>query len=160
MEGSLLQLIILSTCLVIGYGFEIDTHSEDQSVNNGDDFVVECHVTGGALENKNWKHCVWTREADQASCTFTYLKPDGEDWQVQKECDPGLSDINFRGDDPNVSNLLCGMDVASADALDNGVWTCDIEQCTTAGIISGGCAEEEGVGNYISATMNVEVQFL
>merc|ERR1712223_242224 len=149
MEGLTLKFFISATLLVFVNGFEIDIHTEDQQVNVGESFEVSCHVTGGFVENKNWKHCVWTREADQASCTFTYLKPNGEDWQVQKECDPGLSDINFRGDDPNVANLLCGMDVAGADALDNGGWTCSIEQCATAGIISGGCAEEEGVGNYI-----------
>ena len=70
------------------------------------------------------------------------------------------SDINFRGDDPTVENLSCGMDVAGADALDNGDWTCSIEQCVSGSILTDGCVEEEGVGNYITATMNVEVQCL
>merc|ERR1712223_1288838 len=159
MEGLTLKFFISATLLVFVNGFEIDIHTEDQQVNVGESFEVSCHVTGGFVENHDWKHCVWTREADQASCTFTYLKPEDGDWKVDKNCSTPLADISFSGDDPTDKNTLCGLNIDSADALDNGNWQCSIEQCQTNGNPFGqdGCREVDGVGSYINALMNVEV---
>ena len=160
MEGLTLKFFISATLLVFVNGFEIDVHTEDQQVIDGRSFEVSCHVTGGVIENHDWKHCVWTREADQASCTFTYLKPEDGDWMVDKNCTAPLADISFSGDDPTDKNTLCGLNIDSADTLDNGIWECRIEQCQTNGNPFGqdGCREVDGVGSYVNALMNVEVK--
>ena len=159
MERLLILLFILSACLGLGSAFEIDDTSGDQIINSGESFEVFCHVKGGTFENEDWKHCVWRREADDETCTFTYYKNGDGDWDVDKRCTDGMADVAFSGDDPSVQNCLCGLNIDGADPqFHAGVWTCSIEQCQTGFPLGpDGCNEDAGVGTYIDATMNVQV---
>ena len=154
-----LNFFIFSIFVAFGNAFEIDDFSGDQSINFGESFDVYCHVSGGTFENKDWKHCIWTREADDEECTFTYYKNGDGDWQVDKSCSPGMADVSFMGDDPSSQNCLCGLNIDGADPqLHTGEWKCSIEQCQTGFPLGpDGCNQEDGVGTYTNATMNVEV---
>ena len=159
---NLIIIIILAVYLSSASGFEIDKHAEDQVVKEGRVITLFCHVYTNALDvinNHNWKKCRWSRHSDGATCLYTYNQTDSSDknsWGIDEFCDPLIETTDFFGaGDPNKENRLCGIHVPSADRLDNGNWTCALEECKKG--ISGGCKDPSGNDYTVEATINVKV---
>ena len=137
--------------------FEIDDHSPDQIVTEGQTVTLFCHVSTNLIDgNDNWKTCRWSRDKDGATCLYEYQRTeDDSGWEIKEFCEPFLSDTKYFGSDPNVENHICGIDVLSADSFDSGNWTCWIEECKTE--VMGGCEAKTGNGNRVKATVFVQV---
>ena len=154
---NLTQILILAIYCSNTRGFEIDKHSPDQVLNEGQNIALFCQIGGFAVDPAyhDWKKCRWSRDSDGATCLYTYKKTDNG-WVDEEFCDPLLEDSEFFGsDDLNKENRICGINVPSADQLDNGNWTCKIEQCQL--VIHGGCGATAGNENIVEATVNVKV---
>uniref|UniRef100_A0A0K2U8X8 Ig-like domain-containing protein n=1 Tax=Lepeophtheirus salmonis TaxID=72036 RepID=A0A0K2U8X8_LEPSM len=122
-------------------GFYIEDISEHQSIRLGSPFELFCNVTdGGSItENRDWKYCTWTRNRDGHKCKSTYVCK-GQlcsigigTYSVVTRCDYELQSTEFFGQDPNVSNTLCGIKIQRASQRDEGTWTCSITQCAIRG---------------------------
>ena len=142
------------------YNFEIDEHTPDQTLNKGQRLTLECRVKTDLIDgNDDWKTCRWSRVSDGANCLYEYKKVQdsiiNSHWEIEEFCDQKLSDAIYFGSDPNVENHICGIEIESADQLDNSDWKCTIEECKLPSI--GGCSAKNGNGNYVDATMSVEV---
>merc|ERR1719334_357858 len=129
----------------------------------GQKAILKVRVTDDDLleENDEWKFCRWERLRDGAYCKFTY------------ECDGILCDIgvgnfyhttfcsddelskriSFDGEDPNVHNRICGLQISSLTLADSSTWKVDVEQCRVTG-----CGSNNGNGNIISTSLNVKVK--
>ena len=140
--------------------FEIDDHTPDQVLNEGQTLTLECRVKTDLIDgNDDWKTCRWTRASDGATCLYEYKKVQdsiiNSHWEIEEFCEPGLSDAVYFGSDPNVENHICGVEILSADQMDSTDWKCTLEECKLWEL--GGCSANNGNGNYVEATMNVKV---
>ena len=140
--------------------FDIDDHTPDQVLNEGQTLTLECRVKTDLIDgNDDWKTCRWTRASDGATCLYEYKKVQdsiiNSHWEIEEFCEPGMSDAVYFGSDPNVENHICGIEFLSADQMDSGDWKCTLEECKT--VAFGGCSANNGNGNYVEATMNVKV---
>ena len=153
-------LFIISLCITGSFLFEIDDHSPDQIVQEGEAISLFCHTTSKVIDgNDNWKTCRWSRDKDGATCLYEYqVSQNGIDWEVKEYCEPFLSDVKFFGEDLNIQNNLCGINISSSNQFDNGNWTCWMEECRRVSL--GGCADKVGNGNRVKATVAVEVKQL
>ena len=153
----IVKIVVLVLYLNNTGGFKIDDHTPDQVLNEGQTITLYCHVKTNLIDgNDNWKTCRWTRNTDGATCLYNYQKnKDDDNWAIDEFCEPSLADSEFFGSDPNIENHICGINVPSADQMDNGKWKCALEECKTA--MFGGCAHSHGNGNTVEATMNVKV---
>ena len=140
--------------------FEIDEHTPDQVLNEGQTLTLECRVKTDLIDgNDDWKTCRWTRSSDGATCLYEYKKVQdsiiNSHWEIEEFCEQGLSDAVYFGSDPNIENHICGVQFLSADQQDSGDWKCTLEECKN--VAFGGCASNNGNGYYAEATMNVKV---
>ena len=166
-------LLVLSFCVSLAaakvvsnnpnlgiYGFEIDDHTPDQVLNEGQTLTLECRVKTNLIDgNDDWKTCRWTRMSDGATCLYDYKKVQdsiiNSHWEIEEFCEPSMSDATYFGSDPNVENHICGIQFAAADQADNSNWKCTLEECKN--VAFGGCSSNNGNGYYVEATMNVRV---
>ena len=142
------------------YNFEIDEHTPDQVLNEGQTLTLECRVKTDLIDgNDDWKTCRWSRASDGATCLYEYKKVQdsiiNSHWEIEEFCEQGLSDAVYFGSDPNKENHICGVQFMSADQQDNGDWKCSLEECKN--VAFGGCSSNNGNGYYAEATMNVKV---
>ena len=141
-------------------GFQIDSHTPDQVVVEGQVITLMCRVKANLIDgNDDWKTCRWSRLSDGVTCLFEYKKIQDDfihsHWIVEEYCESSLGDVEYFGSDPNVENHICGINVASADQGDNSDWKCTIEECKN--VAFGGCSANNGNGYTVEATMNVKV---
>lgn len=133
--------------------------SQDQYVHVGQTISLYCRVGGdGITENDDWKTCIWRREIDGAKCQI-YYRCDGGlcgigvgDFTQVLTCDTPLNDVSFYGDDPNIGNKMCGINIPRAGYEDDSPWTCVIEECDLVG-----CGTSDGNGEFSQATIEVYV---
>ena len=134
--------------------------SPDQNVILGQTFSIYCKVGGDNLvENDDWKKCTFYRESDGAACDF-YYECEGAlcgvgsgDFHIESVCDPRLVDVTYFGEDPNLSNNICGINVPNAGYEDKSNWRCLIEECDIVG-----CGTSDGNGQFDSADIYVNVR--
>ena len=74
--------------MVLGsiFGINIDDYTPDQVVSEGDVLTLDCHIDSGLIENKDWKICQWSRDSDDASCSYTY-KEMMDGWVIEESCE-------------------------------------------------------------------------
>ena len=142
------------------FEFSIDDHTPDQVVNEGQTITLMCRVKTDLIDgNDDWKTCRWSRGSDGATCLYEYKKVQDSiihhHWEIEQFCEPSMADVEYFGSDPNVENHICGINIPSADQLDNSDWRCVIEECKM--VAFGGCSANTGSGNTVEATMNVKV---
>jgi hypothetical protein len=114
---------------------------------------------GAVDENDDWKFCTWTRVKDGAYCRFTY-DCDGTfcdigvgNFYITKSCSAGIdARLKFFGEDPNVSNNVCGIEILSVSRDDSSDWRVQVEECRVTG-----CGTSDGNGYVISTSVNVNV---
>eukprot|EP00088_Acartia_fossae_P007723 TRINITY_DN13617_c0_g1_i2.p1 TRINITY_DN13617_c0_g1~~TRINITY_DN13617_c0_g1_i2.p1 ORF type:complete len:168 (-),score=10.67 TRINITY_DN13617_c0_g1_i2:60-563(-) len=123
----------------------------DMSVRTSD----EDHVD----ENDDWKFCTWTR-ADGEYCKFDYVC-DGPLCDIgvgkfhhETVCSNGLKNrAQFAGEDPNLHNRRCGLQIPSAKREDSGTWRIEVEECRITG-----CGSNDGNDVMISTQITINVQ--
>ena len=89
-----------------------------------------------------WKTCIWTRNADGATCTIIAK----DEWSSKiEQCDSSLGDVNIIGGD----RMECRINIPWVKMKDLGNWTCRMEKCNQeekggcGHKDSGDCAEED-----------------
>merc|ERR1712224_636073 len=136
----------------LSIAIEIDDHSPDQMVTEGEVLTLSAHITTGLVENSDWKKCTWTRDLDQTKCEFIY-KQRIDGWIIEENCDDELSNTKFFGSNPSHDeNRLCGIIIPEASLMDDGQWKCRIHGCQRSG-----CAADDASLKFDNAFMNVEV---
>ena len=85
-------------------------------------------------ENLNWNRCIWTRLADQSSCTFNHVKQIHDPfWELHQTCNNNnelLSNIGFFGSKTlyeGKGNDICGIIIKGVTVADAGYWKCELE---------------------------------
>ena len=131
-------------------GFSIINSSPNQTVKVGEELSLSC------TSDEDYKECIFVREEDLASCTYTYgKKGTSSDWEINEECDDEFAPEFFGSDDLNTENRICGIRFASATKLDGSSWTCFMEACKSG--ITSSCNSDGGNGDIQNAIMYTEV---
>jgi len=121
---------------------------------------VKVTDNGAVDENDDWKFCTWRRMRDNADCRFSYNCVGSfcdigvGDFTISTDCSQALANrVAFFGEDPNVENHVCGLQIKNVLPEDSGDWRVMVEECRVTG-----CGTSDGNGNIIETTVNIVVQ--